>query len=228
MIRWLIFILCLSCMLPQAACAMEGAYLSGEDMQSLEPAYEEFLETLADTLVERGLLSEGERDEWLMYQLGDFMQNGGFGTISILYAPGTLNTDNTEAITLRRYSVDTGAGVLWLDTLRRYAENYSPLPGLPLDTELLDEEDNPLPCRFRWTASDGAFLIWDGVQEEVVSVGATYVSDGRPLYWYAEPVEGTDALLTLELLYEMEDSTIASYTLTVVSGADYWAPEALQ
>lgn len=227
MTRWLLLILCLCCMLPHAACAMEGAYLSGEDMQALEPSYEAFLETLADLLVARGLLSESETDEWLLYQLGDFMQNGGFGTISVVYTPGQLSTDN-EAITLRRYTVDTGAGALWLETLRRYAENYSPLPGLPLDTELLDKDDNPLPCRFRWTASDGSFLIWDGVEEAVVNVGATYVSDGRPLYWYSEPVEGTDALLTLDVLYEMEDSTIASYTLTVVSGVDYWAPEVFQ
>lgn len=129
---------------------------------------------------------------------------------------------------MRRFSLETDAGTLILQTLRRYAENYSPLPGLPLDVELIDENNRPVPCRFRWVASDGSFLIWDSTKEEVVNVGSMYIGDGQPLYWYAEPVEGIDETLTLEVLYAMDDETMATASLTLISGADYWAPEGLK
>lgn len=220
------WLLC-ACMLPGVAMAMEGAYLSGEDLQGLEPAFEEFVEALSEVLVDKGLLQESEREEWILYQLGDYLQNGGFGTIAVMYTPGLLGIAN-EAVTLRRFSVQSGPGTIWVETLRRFSEGYSSLPGLPLDTEMQDLDGDPIAGRFRWTASEGAFLIWDGTLEEVVDVGATYISDGRPLYWYAEPYEGTEVTLTLEVLYENEDATMASATLSLLSGEDFWAPEVLK
>lgn len=225
--KWIALALCLCCMLPCMAPAEEGAYLPTEALRALEPQYEAFLEALADTLTARGLLSEAEREAWILYQLGDYYQNGGYGSILIAYTPGLLNTED-DAVSMRRFTLETEAGTLWLDTLRRYAGPLSNLPGLPLDAELTDAQGVPIPCRFRWTATGGAFLIWDGTVGNVVNVGSTYINDGRPLYWSAEPIEGIDETLILEILYKEEDATMATATLTVVSGEDYWMPEAMQ
>lgn len=224
--RWLLLILCLF-MLPCTGHAMEGAYLTGEDLKALEPAFEAFVEELADVLIARGLLQDTEREAWVMYQLGDYLQNGGFGTIAVMYTPGLLGMAD-EAVTMRRFSSETSAGTLALETLRRYAQQYSPLPGLPLDVELTDGDGAPVPCRFRWVADDGSFFIWDGAAEQVVEVGATYIGDGEPLYWYAEPAEGIEATLSLEILEAEADTAMASVSLRLISGDDHWAPEALE
>lgn len=226
--RWIVALLCLCCFLsPSVAPALEGAYLSTEQLRALEPEYEAFLEALADTLTAQGLLSEAEREAWVLYQLGDYYQNGGYGSILVAYTPGLLLSAD-ETVSMRRFTLETEAGTLWLDTLRRYAEQYSALPGLPLDAELTDAQGEPVPCRFRWTATGGSFLIWDGSLGELVNVGSTYINDGRPLYWMEEPVEGIDEILTLEILYKEEDATMATAQLRVVSGEDFWMPEALQ
>ena len=142
-------LLCLTlvaCLLaPLAALANDGAYLSGSDLHQIEPEYEAFLDTLADLLVQKGLLAESEREEWLLYQLGDFLQNGGYGTIVAMYTPGMLSYAN-ESVTVRRFEIATAAGRLTLETLRKFSPQYSSLPGLPLDTELSDETRRlPLP-----------------------------------------------------------------------------------
>lgn len=99
-----------------------------EDLQSIQPAYEAFLEELAALLVERGLLAEEDVEDWMLYQLGDFLQNGGFGSIMALYTPGLLSmADNT--VTLGRLSVQTDAGQLVLETLQYYSPERSSLPG---------------------------------------------------------------------------------------------------
>lgn len=227
--KYCLSLLLLLVLLPLAAHAqeMEGAYLSGEDLQRLESPFEDFLEALADILVEKHLLPEADRDAWILYQRGDFLQNGGYGTIAVMYTPGLLSMAD-ESVTMRRFSVETGVGALWLETLHRYSVSYSPLPGLPLDTELLDAAGNAISCRFRWVAPDGSFLIWDGGVGEIINVGATYISDGRPLYWYAEPVDGVSEQLTLELLHPTEDQTLAVVALRVLAGPDFWSPEGLQ
>lgn len=224
--RWLAVLVCL-CLLPCAAGAMEGAYLTGEEIKALEPSFEAFLSALADTLVTHGILPESEREAWMLYQLGDFIQNGGFGSISVSYAPGMMETVDA-AVAMRRFSLQLEDGLLVLETLRRYLEQYSPLPGLPLDAELLGDEGAAVPCRFRWTASSGILLFWDGAVAETVEVGATYISDGRPLYWYALPQEDGHATLTLDLLHETEDTTLGVATLSLVSDGEAWMPEALQ
>lgn len=224
--RGLIVLLAL-CLLPVSAVSTTDAYLSGEDLKALEPAYEAFLSELADLLIQKGLLLETEREDWVLYQLGDYLQNGGFGTIAVMYTPGLLGVAD-EAVTVRRFSVETGAGTLNLETLRRYAPAYSQLPGLPLDVELVAASGEAVRCRFRWIADDGAFQIWDGTQGALINVGATYINDSKPLYWYADPYDGLETTLTLEILYAEEDRTMAEVMLTLLSGPDFWAPEVLR
>lgn len=225
--KQLLCLLLTVCLLtPLAACGDESAYLSGDDLRTIEPEYEAFLEKLADVLVAKGLLGEAEREEWLLYQLGDFLQNGGYGTIAAMYTPGLLSYAD-ESVTMRRIELSTSAGALTLETLRRYAPAYSSLPGLPLDMELNDvSTGEPVGCRFRWTATSGMFMIWDG--NEVVQVGSTYISDGRPLYWYEQPADGCEETLRLELLRSGEDVIMATVTLDVVSQDGCWIPEGLQ
>lgn len=209
------------CLLPALALGEASAFLSGDDLNQIMPAYEAFIGELAELLIARGLLSASEREAWLLYQLGDFVQNGGYGSILTLYTPGLLQIAD-ESVTLRRLTLETSAGTLRLDTLRSYSINLSPLPGLPLDTELTDASGAPIACRFRWTASNGRLLIWDGATGEIVNVGATYIGDGRALYWLDDPVEGVTERLSLEILHPTEDYSLASATLTVTAGRGGW------
>lgn len=214
------------CLLPLAALGDESAYLSGDDLRRIEPEYETFLEKLADVLIEKELLAAEEREQWLLYQLGDFLQNGGYGTIAAMYTPGLLAYAD-ESVTIRRFDAATAAGTLTLETLRRYAPSYSSLPGLPLDTELnAPATGEPVGCRFRWTAASGMLMIWDG--NDVVQVGSTYISDGRPLYWFEQPVDDCTETLRLELLRADEDVTMATVTLTLTAQDGCWLPEVLK
>ena len=71
--------------------ADEGSpLLSVDDLLALEDSYEAFLAELGDLAVERGLLSEEDRAAWHDAQLGDFFQNGGYGSILVSYLPGAL------------------------------------------------------------------------------------------------------------------------------------------
>lgn len=226
--RVFVWLLLVALLLPSAAFASEGdAYLSEDDLRKLSPTFDAFLSQMADLLVERGLLPEGDRDAWILYQRGDFMQNGGFGAIAVLYTPGLLSVAD-ESVTMRRLQFDTEIGTISLETLHRYVPRSSPLPGLPLDVDLRGPGGDTVPCRFRWVASDGSLVIWDGSMGEIVNVGAQYINDGRALYWRADPVDGIEETLRLEILSESEDVMLASCTLTVLSGPDFWSPEAFR
>lgn len=224
--RWIVMLLL--ALSPIFALAEQGAYLTGEDLRALQPTYEAFLEVLADRLIAHDLLQETEREAWFLYQRGDFLQNGGYGAITTLYTPGLLAMAN-ESVAMRYFSVETDVGTLRLETLHRYSASYSPLPGLPLDgAELLDADGVPVDCRYRWIVPYGSLIIWDGLQGELVNVGATYINDGKSLFWKADPVDGIDESLTLELLAPDEDRKLATVTLIVVSGVDSWSPEVLR
>lgn len=224
-IRFLTLLLAI-CLLPCAASGEESAYLSGSDLKSIQPQYEAFLDALADLLIEKGLLTEETREAWMLYQLGDFLQNGGYGSIIAMYTPGLLELAD-ESVSMCRLRLDTTAGTLTLDTLRRYSPTYSSLPGIPLDTELDDADTGePVSCRFRWTATGGMLLIWDG--DGVVAVGSTFVSDGRPLYWYEEPMEGCEETLRLEILDTAENTVMATIYLDVRSEDGCWIPGELK
>lgn len=224
--KWIAILLLL--LLPTFAAAEEGPYLTSEDLRALQPAYEAFLSELAEQLMKHDLLSESEQEAWINFQLGDFYQNGGYGAITALYTPGLLSMSD-ESVSMISLSIQTDAGTLCLKTLNRYSVTYSPLPGLPLDNiELIGEDGIPVNCRFRWVAPHGSFIIWDGSLNELVNVGAFYTNDGKSLFWQAEPVDGIDESITLELLAPDEDRTLAAVSLLVVSGPDYWVPESIQ
>lgn len=226
MSKAILLILCL-CLVPVAASALEGAYLTGEEMRTLEPAFEAFLLEMADMLEEKGLLSPAEREAWILYQLGDFIQNGGFGSITVSYASGAWGTAS-DPVTVRRFAVETEIGTLMLQTLGRYEEAYSSLPGVPLDVEVLDVKGEAVPCRFRWTASGGMFTIWDAMEGMLVQVGMTYTNEGIPFYWYEEPLEGTQEVLTLDVLGLEDDTPLATVRLTLRAGEGYWNAEGLE
>lgn len=222
--RWIIALLCLCMLAASPAGAVEGAYLPGDVLRTLEPTFEAFVTQLADVLVERDLLQASQKEEWILYQLGDFVQNGGFGSIIVLYTPGLLGIAD-ESVTIRRFTLETEAGTLLLETLRQYEEQYSPLPGLPLDVKLLDENGEPVDARFRWTATGGDFLVWDDTREQVNEANS-YVGDvSVPVYWYEEPYGGIEETLTLEVLTSGEDSILATATLLVRSGEESWTTE---
>lgn len=225
--RLLALLLCLW-LLPCTAVAMEGAYLTGEVLNRLEPAYEEFLRELAEELVQQGLLQEAEREAWVMYQLGDYLQNGGFGSIMINYMPGLLGIAD-ESVTMRRFAMEVEAGTVLLETLRHYSEVYSPLPGLPLDVRFLDRSGKAVEARYRWSAEGGAFRIWDEETQRVVDVGESYVVDtDAPLYWYEEPYDGLEEPLTLEILAGDEDTVLVTVMLALIAEDGAWTPEGFQ
>ena len=98
--RFLMMLLLLVC-LPACAFAAEGdPLLSVDDLLTLEESYEAFLRELEALAVERGLLSEEERSAWHDAQLGDFYQNGGYGSILSNYMPGVLNLVRGEETVL--------------------------------------------------------------------------------------------------------------------------------
>ena len=83
--------------LPLSALAAEGdPLLNAEELGELRESYEAFLDELEDMIVEKGLLDESQREEWRMYQLGDFFQNGGYGMIAAMYTPDLLEYAREE------------------------------------------------------------------------------------------------------------------------------------
>lgn len=223
--KWVILLLLF--LLPAFAAAEEGPYLTSEVLRELQPAYEAFLNELVEQLISHGLLPEDDRQAWINYQMGDYLQSGGYGSITALYTPGLLELSD-ESVALKTFSLETEAGTLRLNTLNRYSLTYSPLPGLPLDDiELIGEDGALVDCRYRWVAPHGTLLIWDGVIDELVNVGATYINTGKTLFWSAETVDGVEESLTLEILAPDEDRTLAALELLVISGPNCWSPESL-
>lgn len=217
--RWILLCLC-ACFLLSGP-ALADSMLSAQDLQAVQPEYEVFLEALADVLEQRGLLDAGQREDWIAFQLGDFTQNGGYGTIAIMYNPDLLAQVEPDMMLLRRQA-QIGEWTLRLDTLRAFRPNASALPGLPLETTLLTDEGVPVECRFHWYASSGQLLVWDGASGAVQPMGASVVTEGQPLYWQESPVGIKTETLTLELLAIDTEETLGEYVLTLVSDGQGW------
>lgn len=143
----LFFSVCLSlplALFPLSAPAEEGSpLLSVDDLIALEDSYEAFLNELGDLAVQRGLLSEEDRAAWHDAQLGDYFQNGGYGSILISYMPGALGYTREED-TLLSLSAAFDGGRLELMTMRRYTPGDSTLSGLMLTPSVLDESGAPM------------------------------------------------------------------------------------
>ena len=180
---WTALLLALLLLLPAAALAGEGdPLLSVDDLLSLEESYSAFLDRLEDLIVERGLLSEEERGAWRDAQMGDFFQNGGYGSILALYMPGALDYVREED-TLLTLRAQLDCGTLEMTTVRRYTPQDSTLPGLMLSLSLTDGDGVPLDAAFTLSATSGLFLKWDAVTGAYASVGTGAQSDGETIYW---------------------------------------------
>ena len=150
---WTAILLALLLLVPAAALAGEGdPLLSVDDLLSLEESYSAFLDELEDLIVSRGLLSEDERSAWRDAQMGDFFQNGGYGSILAIYMPGALDYVREED-TLLTLRAQLDCGTLELTTVRRYTPQDSTLPGLMLSLSLTDGSGVPVDAAFSLSAT---------------------------------------------------------------------------
>ena len=197
--------------------AEEGSpLLSVDDLLSLEESYEVFLEQLGDLAVERGLLSEDERAAWHDTQMGDFYQNGGYGSILVNYMPGALDYTREEE-TLLTLSAKMDGGTLELMTMRRYTPRDSTLSGLMLTPSMTDDAQMPMDAHYSFGSTSGVFMKWDALLGTYVSVGATAESDGETVVWSAQtPAENAkNPVLTITVTNGREPLGEAALTLTV-------------
>ena len=197
--------------------AEEGSpLLSVDDLLSLEESYEVFLEQLGDLAVDRGLLSEDERAAWHDAQMGDFYQNGGYGSILVNYMPGALDYTREEE-TLLTLSAKLDGGTLELMTMRRYTPRDSTLSGLMLTPSMTDDAQMPMDAHYSFGSTSGVFMKWDALLGTYVSVGATAESDGETVVWSAQtPAENAkNPVLTITVTNGREPLGEAALTLTV-------------
>ena len=185
-------ILLMLMMLPAGVLAAEGdPLLSVDDLLSLEESYGAFLTELEALIVERGLLSQEEREAWHDAQMGDFFQNGGYGSILANYLPGVLGYVRDEETLLQLSTRMQDGSTLYVDTMRRYSPQDSTLSGLMLTMSMTDSDGLPMFVSFNLGGTSGVFLKWDAMMGAYVSVGATAQSDGETVVWSDQtPIEG--------------------------------------
>ena len=115
--------------------------------------------------------------------MGDFFQNGGYGSILATYMPGVLSLARDEETLLTLRAGLSGGQTLELLTMRRYTPQDSSLSGLMLTPSLTGADGLPQDARFTFSAAGGVFLKWDAMAGAYVSVGATALSDGETVVW---------------------------------------------
>jgi len=214
-----LLVLCFA-ILPACALAGEGdPLLSVDDLLSLEESYSAFLSELEELIVARGLLSQEEREIWRDAQMGDFFQNGGYGSILANYMPGVLGYVREEE-TLLTLSVPIGSYTLHLDTMRRYTPQDSSLSGLMLTMSMTDASGLPKAAEFTFSSTSGVFLKWDALSGAYVSVGAGAQSDGETVVWSDQaPIQGAkDPVITITVTDSETQTALegaAALTLTV-------------
>ena len=179
-------------MISAGGLAAEGdPLLSVDDLLSLEKSYTVFLDELEELIVARGLLSEEERSAWRDAQMGDFFQNGGYGSILANYLPGVLGYVRDEETLLQLSTRMQDGSTLYVDTMRRYSPQDSTLSGLMLTMSMTDKDGLPMYVGFNLGGTSGVFLKWDALMGAYVSVGATAQSDGETVVWSDQaPIEG--------------------------------------
>lgn len=226
--RRILGVLLAACLLlPLHATATEsGELLSQEDLRSLQPAYETFLDALEALLLARGLLAQEDLEQWRMVQLGDFVQNGGFGMIAAMYGPDLLELAQPQDQMLRLSVSLPQVGTLSLTTMQAYFPLDASLPGLLLNAELLDADRMPVEARFRWTCQSGGFLVWDAFSGNASDVGNVMINDGRPAYWTDQPPYGGQEgiwTIRIEILAMDNDLTVLGEAmLTLEAQGEGW------
>lgn len=220
-------------LLPLGALAAEGdPLLSVDDLMTLEESYEAFLTELEELIVQHGLLSEEERDIWRDAQMGDFYQNGGYGSILASYMPGILGYVREED-TLLQLSVELADGsTLYLDTMRRYTPQDSSLSGLMLTLALSAPDGTPVDAAFTLSSTSGVFLKWDAMAGAYTSVGVKAQSDGETVVWSDQtPSDGANnPVITVGVTDAATQTPFAggaTLTLTVDGGGYRVADDAL-
>jgi len=214
---------CLLC--PCAACGEGDPLLSVDDLIQLEDSYRAFLSELEALVVERGLLSESERQAWRDAQMGDFFQNGGYGSILANYTPGVLSYARAEETTVTLRAQLVGGQTLEVLTMRRYTPRDSSLSGLMLTMRMVDGTGAPVNVSFSLSATSGVFMKWDAMMSAYASVGARADSDGETVVWsdQAPLVDAKNPVITITMTDTETDSPLphsAELTLTV-SGDGY-------
>lgn len=207
-------------LIPVGALAAEGdPLLSVDDLLSLEKSYEAFLDELEDLIVARGLLSEEEREVWRDAQMGDFFQNGGYGSILANYLPGVLGYVRDEETLLQLAVLLEDGSTLEVDTMRRYSPQDSTLSGLMLTMSMTDADGLPMNVNFTLGGTSGVFLKWDALMGAYVSVGATAQSDGETVVWSDQtPIDGAkdpELIITVTDTQTQEEVCAATLLLTV-------------
>lgn len=206
-------------LLPCAAWGEGEPLLSVDDLMTLEESYESFLDELEALAVSRGLLRESERQAWHDAQMGDFFQNGGYGSILANYTPGVLSYARAEETSITLRAALAGGQTLELLTMRRYTPRDSSLSGLMLTMNVSGADGLPQDVAYSLKSSGGVFLKWDQLVGAYVSVGATAHSDGETVVWSDQtPSEGAkNPTITIELSDAAtgEDIPGARLTLTV-------------
>lgn len=211
--------------MPVYALGAEGdPLLSVDDLLSLEESYGAFLTELEALIVERGLLSQEEREAWHDAQMGDFFQNGGYGSILANYLPGVLGyVREEETLVQLSAGLDDGS-TLQVDTMRRYTPQDSSLSGLMLTMSMTGADDLPMNATFSLSGTSGVFLKWDALSGAYVSVGATAENDGETVVWSDQtPIEGAkDPVLAIQIIDPQTQETMGSAQLTLgVDGDGY-------
>ena len=204
-----------------ALCAEGDPLLSVDDLLSLESSYDAFLDELEELIVERGLLSPEEREIWRDAQMGDFFQNGGYGSILANYMPGVLGYIREEE-TLLQLSCRTDGGTLYIDTMRRYTPQDSSLSGLMLTVSLMDEDGVPMNASFTLSSTSGVFLKWDAMTGAYTSVGASAQSDGETVVWSDQaPIAGAkNPTISIAVNDPATQETLCSGKLTLTVDGD--------
>ena len=212
-------------MLPAGVLAAEGdPLLSVDDLLSLEESYAAFLGELEELIVERGLLSEEERSTWRDAQMGDFFQNGGYGSILANYLPGVLGYVRDEETLLQLSAKMEDGSTLYVDTMRRYSPQDSTLSGLMLTLSLTDTAGTPLDVSFSLSGTSGVFLKWDAIMGAYISVGAAAESDGETVVWSDQtPLpEAKDPVITIAIVDTQTEEALPGAKLTLsVDGDGY-------
>ena len=207
---------------PACALGAEGdPLLSVDDLLSLESSYDAFLDELEELIVERGLLSPEEREIWRDAQMGDFFQNGGYGSILANYMPGVLGYIREEE-TLLQLSCKTCSGTLYVDTMRRYTPQDSSLSGLMLTVSLMDDSGVPMDASFALSSSSGVFLKWDAMTGAYASVGAVAHSDGETVVWSDQaPIAGAkNPTISISVMDPGTQETLCTSELTLTVDGD--------
>ena len=211
--RIALFLLALAAFAPPALADEGSPLLSVDDLLALEDSYEAFLAELGDLAVERGLLSEEDRAAWHDAQLGDFFQNGGYGSILVSYLPGALGYTREED-TLLNLSAAFEGGRLDVMTMRRYTPGDSTLSGLMLTPSVADADGAPMDAHYTLSATSGTY----------VTVGTTAESDGETVVWSDQTpaADAKDPVVSIALTQVGAQTTLAEAKLLLrVDGEGY-------